>query len=192
MYSSGMFARLAFAVAINVDPDILIVDEALSVGDMAFQYKCFKKFEEFKKNQKTILFVTHSLESIVKYCNLAFVIQDGMKIGSGLPSEMVDIFKKSIVKTVDADKNNLEHKKDTPAVAWKTNMQNNPNHQNYGNGVAEIVDYAIFDELGNLTTQLWQNEFYELRMRVVFHQKVSNPIFAFTIVTGKQIGRAHV
>ena len=67
-YSSGMFARLAFACAINVDPDILIVDEVLSVGDMAFQLKCFKKFEEFKKKGKTILFVTHNVSDILKNC----------------------------------------------------------------------------------------------------------------------------
>ncbi|MEG2957996.1 MAG: ABC transporter ATP-binding protein, partial [Christensenellaceae bacterium] len=77
MYSSGMFVRLAFAVAINVEPDILIVDEALSVGDIFFQQKCYKKFQDFKKAGKTILFVTHDMSSIIKYCDRAFLINDG-------------------------------------------------------------------------------------------------------------------
>lgn len=76
-YSSGMFARLAFAVAINVEPDILIVDEALSVGDFAFQAKCFQKFQSFQKLGKTILFVSHSTQQIIQYCNKAMLIHCG-------------------------------------------------------------------------------------------------------------------
>lgn len=76
-YSSGMFARLAFSVAINVEPDILIVDEALSVGDFAFQYKCFQKFQAFKASGKTILFVSHSTQQIIQYCNKAMLVHGG-------------------------------------------------------------------------------------------------------------------
>lgn len=76
-YSSGMFARLAFSVAINVEPDILIVDEALSVGDFAFQYKCFQKFQAFKTDGKTILFVSHSTQQIIQYCNKAMLVHGG-------------------------------------------------------------------------------------------------------------------
>ena len=76
-YSSGMFARLAFAVAINVEPDILIVDEALSVGDLFFQNKCFRKFEELKAKGVTILFVSHDIASVRQMCSRALWIDHG-------------------------------------------------------------------------------------------------------------------
>ena len=96
-YSSGMFARLAFACAINVDPDILIVDEVLSVGDMAFQLKCFKKFEQFKKQGKTILFVTHSISDVIRNCTRTIIIDGGKKIFDGSVKEGTEKYKKLIV-----------------------------------------------------------------------------------------------
>ena len=95
-YSSGMFVRLAFAFAINVDPDVLIVDEALSVGDIYFQAKCYRKFEEFKKAGKTILFVTHDMNSVLKYCDRAMVLDHGKKVGEGTAKEMVDLYKRTV------------------------------------------------------------------------------------------------
>ena len=91
-YSSGMFARLAFAVAINVEPDILIVDEALSVGDIFFQAKCYRKFDEFKKAGKTIIFVSHDMGSVIKYCDRALLLNKGKQIFVGTCSEAVDIY----------------------------------------------------------------------------------------------------
>ena len=96
-YSSGMFVRLAFAVAINIDPEILIVDEALSVGDVFFQAKCYHKFEEFKKQGKTILFVSHDLSAISKYCDRAVLLNQGVKLGEGSPRDMIDIYKQVLV-----------------------------------------------------------------------------------------------
>ena len=96
-YSSGMFVRLAFAVAINIDPEILIVDEALSVGDVFFQAKCYHKFEEFKAMGKTILFVSHDLSSIAKYCDRVVLLNRGVKLGEGAPKEMIDTYKKVLV-----------------------------------------------------------------------------------------------
>ncbi|CAH1223476.1 ABC transporter ATP-binding protein [Paenibacillus sp. JJ-223] len=86
-YSSGMFVRLAFAVAINVDPDILIVDEALSVGDLRFQQKCYRKIDELKQT-KTILFVTHDMSVINKYCDRVVWINEGKLIEEGQPKEI--------------------------------------------------------------------------------------------------------
>ncbi|MGL5573977.1 MAG: polysaccharide ABC transporter ATP-binding protein, partial [Sarcina sp.] len=82
-YSSGMFARLAFAVAINIDPDILIVDEILSVGDVGFQVKCMEKFEEFKNAGKTIIYVSHGLGTVKKFCDRAIWLQKGEVMDDG-------------------------------------------------------------------------------------------------------------
>lgn len=101
-YSSGMFVRLAFAVAINIEPEILIVDEALSVGDVFFQAKCYHKFDEFKKMGKTILFVSHDLSSIAKYCDRVILLNRGYKLGEGSPKEMIDDYKQVLVGQYEA------------------------------------------------------------------------------------------
>ena len=95
-YSSGMFARLAFACAINVDPDVLIVDEVLSVGDMAFQLKCFKKFQDFKQRGKTILFVTHNVSDVLKNCTRVIILENGTKTFDGDTKDGVELYKKII------------------------------------------------------------------------------------------------
>ena len=92
-----MFVRLAFAVAINIDPEILIVDEALSVGDVFFQAKCYRKFEEFKKMGRTILFVSHDLSSISRYCDRVILLNKGVKLEEGSPKQMVDMYKQLLV-----------------------------------------------------------------------------------------------
>lgn len=93
-YSSGMMVRLAFAVAINVEPEILIVDEALSVGDELFQRKCFSKIEEIKRKGATILFVSHSGSTVVSLCDKAFFIDSGTQITYGDPKQVVSYYQK--------------------------------------------------------------------------------------------------
>ena len=106
-YSSGMKARLAFAVSINVEPDILIVDEALSVGDSAFQRKCFAKMEEIRAKGATILFVSHSEGSIVSLCNRAIWISNGNQIIDGTPKLVTGLYMKHINEN-KIDKNKIE------------------------------------------------------------------------------------
>lgn len=93
-YSSGMFVRLAFALYVAVDPEILIVDEALSVGDVFFQAKCYHRMDELKRQGKTILMVTHDLGSVMKYCDRVVLLNKGEKISEGLPGDMVDLYKR--------------------------------------------------------------------------------------------------
>lgn len=181
-YSSGMFVRLAFAVAINIDPEILIVDEALSVGDVFFQAKCYKKFEEFKKNGKTILLVSHDLGSIGKYCDRAILLNKGNKIEEASPKEVIDTYKKVLVnefKDNNIDNNNgLENK---PYKNWSELININPQKIEYGNKMAEIIDFAIIDNNGLITNNIIKNEVFTIKMKVFFNEKIEDPIFAFTI-----------
>ena len=126
-YSSGMFVRLAFAVAINIDPEILIVDEALSVGDVFFQAKCYHKFEEFKKKGKTILFVSHDLSSISKYCDMVVLLNKGKKVAQGSPKEMVDMYKRILVRQ-DEDNGTRDLVFSAPGDLWKNALTLNPQH----------------------------------------------------------------
>ncbi len=101
MYSSGMVVRLAFSVAINVDPEILIVDEALSVGDELFQRKCFSRIEAIRNNGATILFVSHSGSTIVELCNWAMLLDAGKKLAIGSPKQIVGRYQKLLYAPAD-------------------------------------------------------------------------------------------
>lgn len=192
-YSSGMFARLAFACAINVNPDILIVDEVLSVGDMAFQLKCFKKFQQFKESGKTILFVTHSITDILRNCTRTIIIDAGRKIFDGDVKEGVEKYKKIIVGLDEKESKeeniddaqeqvqtniNVNHKK---GEVWKTHFNENPKLINYGNGAAEVIDYGMFDENGNYISVLENDKKVVLKSKILFHEDVKDPIFTMTV-----------
>ena len=184
-YSSGMFVRLAFAVAINIEPEILIVDEALSVGDVFFQAKCYHKFEEFKKQGKTILFVSHDLSSISKYCDRVILLNQGNKLGEGSPKEMIDIYKRVLVgqyhpEEEQTDQNtDLLNDKDLVAAAAK-DAGRNPDQLEYGTQAAFIDKVYVTDERGNICTSVIKGTEFTIHMEVVFHEDVAAPIFAFS------------
>ena len=186
-YSSGMFVRLAFAVAINIDPEILIVDEALSVGDVFFQAKCYHKFEEFKKMGKTILFVSHDLTSIAKYCDRVILLNKGVKLAEGNPKDMVNMYKKLLVHQLDEE--TLEDvsgksaigEKSADGKGWKNNFEVNPTVTDYGEKQAEIVDFAIIDQYGAYSSIIEKGSVYKVKAKIHFHETVKNPIFTITI-----------
>lgn len=182
-YSSGMFVRLAFAVAINIDPEILIVDEALSVGDVFFQTKCYKKFQEFKKLGKTILFVSHDLSSISQYCDRVILLNKGEKQAEGTPKEMIGLYKKLVVKQEDDNRNaftKVSHIGDADASAWKNHFTINPKLDEYGTGEAEIIDFAIVDEEGELTNSIDKGTRFTIKSKVRFDAKIEDPIFTYS------------
>lgn len=195
MYSSGMFARLAFAVSINVEPDILIVDEALSVGDIFFQAKCYKKFNELKEKGTTILFVTHSLGIIVEYCDSAIVLDNGQKIAEGNPKDMVDLYKKILVNE-DVSLLPEENKQATSGIEvsfddnninWKEKLILNPKVSIYGNNLGNIIDFAILDRKGNITNIIDKGQEFSVRIKAAFYSDIQDPIFAFTILNSQGV-----
>ncbi|WP_025847914.1 ABC transporter ATP-binding protein [Paenibacillus ehimensis] len=178
MYSSGMFVRLAFAVAINVDPDILIVDEALSVGDMRFQQKCFRKIEEFQES-KTILFVSHDLSVINKYCQRAIWINEGKLMDDSTPETISKKYQAfmlgSTLKT--AETNNV--------VERSTNTFVQPLSDNLdvlGDNKAKINGISLHDALtGEPTTLIKPNQSVQLRISVQSNELIQSPIIGFSI-----------
>lgn len=197
-YSSGMFVRLAFAVAINIDPEILIVDEALSVGDVFFQAKCYKKFEEFKKMGKTIMFVSHDMGSIRKYCDRVILLNQGVQVAEGTASEMVDLYKRIVVREDAYKVKNIEdlenvekekkidiRKQKNLGGMWMRHYSINPNVNEYGSKEAEIIDFAVLDENGVYTNTILKGTKFQIRSKVLFHQKIENPIFTYTFKTLK-------
>ena len=209
-YSSGMFVRLAFAVAINIDPEILIVDEALSVGDVFFQAKCYHKFEEFKAMGKTIVFVSHDLGSISKYCDRVVLLNQGTKLGEGDPKKMIDTYKQVLVGQYTAPAQETERLLDdeelrsmaakgidaSKALAAGTAAEKpgsasaeNPELLEYGSKKALITEYYITDEKGTRTSAILKGGKFSIHMKVKMKEKIQMPIFAFTIknVRGTEI-----
>lgn len=185
-YSSGMFVRLAFAVAINIEPEILIVDEALSVGDVFFQAKCYHKFEEFKKMGKTIVFVSHDLSSISKYCDRVILLNKGNKLGEGSPKEMIDAYKQVLVGQYeqpasfeDEGEYQLLHDEQLRDAVKKAGGVN-PELLEYGTKAAEITEYYITDEKGTRSSAVLKDQIFHIHMKVRFNRDLPAPIFAFS------------
>ena len=170
----------------------MIVDEALSVGDVFFQVKCYHKFEEFKKMGKTILFVSHDLGSISKYCDRVVLLNKGLKIDEGEPKEIVDEYKQILVKQeqkLDVDKPQEVFQQNEDEKEWKSNLLLNPQVIDYGEKKAEIIDFAVVDNKGKITSNIEKGTEFEIRFKVRFYRTIEEPIFAFTIkdVQGTEI-----
>ena len=197
-YSSGMFVRLAFALAINVEPEILTVDEALSVGDVFFQSKCYRRMEEIRQKGTTILMVTHDMGSIIKYCDKVVLLNKGNFVAEGAPGHMVDLYKKILAgqmegleaaKDVDSDFSGETAEKEQKEKTYqlphgklmKDSLTINSNRTEYGDGRAEIYDLGLFDQRGNLTNLLLKGEEFTIKEKIRFAAPIQSPIFTYTI-----------
>ena len=200
-YSSGMFVRLAFALSIAVEPEILIVDEALSVGDVFFQTKCYKRMDELKEKGTTIIMVTHDLGAVIKYCDRTMVLNSGKQIAIGTPHEMVDLYKKILAGqevtindyAADNDTAHIVRGNDVGAKHRETDvcadtkrplkelMSVNPHADIYGDMKAEFIDFGIIDQNGNPATVIVKGESFTIREKIRMNEEVKEPIFTWTI-----------
>ena len=196
-YSSGMFVRLAFALSIAVEPEILIVDEALSVGDVFFQTKCYKRMDELKEKGTTIIMVTHDLGAVIKYCDRTMVLNSGKQIAIGTPHEMVDLYKKilagqevtvndyaaddmgsqSFAPTSEGSQSFSPMSEGSQASPLRESMLVNPHADIYGDMKAEFIDFGIIDQKGNPATVIVKGESFTIREKIRMNEEVYDVSF---------------
>ena len=207
-YSSGMFVRLAFATAINVDPDILIIDEALAVGDAKFQRKCYNKFLEFQKEGKTIVFVTHDMNAIVKHCDKAILFEKGNLITYTNPKDVVNRYYKVIFTGDLTDESRKESMGPVTTAAvtldvassQKTELEifieeipmadkcfhrisYNKNEYRFGDKRAEIVDYLLMCGENCDPVTVSYDDTIQVYLKVKFYDDVPSPFIGYEMKT---------
>ncbi len=192
-YSSGMYIRLAFAVATCVEPDILVVDEALAVGDVKFQAKCFRRFEELVNGGTTILFVTHSTEQIVRHCSWSILLEQAMikEMGDSkkVSNHYLDLLFGSdrIQPDGEVPEEVVPDIVSPPTCVLDGRFEQRPTYNQdeyrWGNGEAELVDYLVTRDGTTSITSLQGKEPFLVILAVVFHADIEAPIFGLTIKT---------
>ena len=179
-YSSGMQLRLAFAVATSYQPDILIVDEALAVGDAYFQAKCFERISQFKKNGMSLILVTHSVEDVPKNCDKALMLMDGKLFASGKPKEITNLYLENLHKPTDEIANLDDTDEAYPSFDVE-NFDKRPFYRKeehrWGNEKARILDYIIKNEKNELfPNKINSSDRLTISFSVTFHSFAENVI----------------
>lgn len=200
-YSSGMAVRLAFAVQAQIDPEILIVDEALAVGDAKFQAKCFERIKQLKSNGTSILLVTHSTEQIVTHCTRAILLDSGQLIEQGDPKKITHLYLDRLfgVKRRTGQQD-LETEDSNPVAlpaekidlrdedVFHTRPNYNPHEYRWGDGAAQIFDFTILDNAGHSNAPVYPtNADIRIQTLVHFHEDIVRPIVGFTLKTKEGI-----
>lgn len=202
-YSSGMTVRLAFAVQAQIDPDILIVDEALSVGDARFQTKCFERLRQLKENGTSILLVTHSSEQVVTHCNRALLLSNGQQLDTGSSRVVVNRYmdllfgKEKVahtpsmansmgVNTVASPENAAAQASFGLSVTddqFASRANYSPHEYRWGDGTASIIDFYLAADESPYPTAVASGQKIVLALTVRFHQTLAKPILGVTIKT---------
>jgi ABC-type polysaccharide/polyol phosphate transport system ATPase subunit len=181
-YSSGMFMRLGFSVAINVDPEVLLVDEVLAVGDEAFTHKCLDKFADFKRRGKTVLIVTHTLDLITRFCDEALWLDRGVARALGDSKRVIDAYLLDVAAQEDRM---MSH--DVPPVAQggaalATDMSTAAEGR-WGSREAEILSVEFLRRDGTAGHVFESGEPVDIRLRVRAHQPLEDFVFGIGIYT---------
>lgn len=185
IYSSGMQMRVAFAVATAFQPSILIVDEALAVGDAAFQRKCFRRIEQYMNDGMSLLLVSHDIESIKKLCTKALFLKDGSQYDYGESKKVCDEYEQYLFgtgKKIEQDKNEKNAIASTELDLFDPDLQCKGD-LNYGDGRAIIEDVWFENQHGNRINIIRMGSKFAIRYRVLFTDTVKSPVFAFLIKT---------
>jgi len=216
-YSSGMYMRLGFAVAIHVDPDVLLVDEVLAVGDEGFTHKCLDKFAEFRRRNKTILLVTHSLGLVERFCDEAVWIDEGRVMGHGDPKRLVDAYLTAVekgedtllatttAKAVEAAKRadgEAPHPADgvipastDDAAGGPETASTEPELKNFfeetegrwGSRDIEITDVTLIDQAGTPSFVFHSGEAMSVRITVHAHAPITDFVFGFGLFNAEGV-----
>jgi lipopolysaccharide transport system ATP-binding protein len=170
-YSAGMAVRLAFAIAINVNPDILLIDEVLAVGDLHFQEKCLERVSEFRRMGKTIVLVTHDLSAIENLCDEAIWLHKGQLAAQGPAALIVDRYKAATAGKVNPTTEDIE------SVNGPEPMVLVPNENRFGSQEVEITSVSLLNRAGQPVNQIETGEQLTVELSYVAHQPVVGPIF---------------
>ncbi len=182
IYSSGMQVRLAFAVATAVRPDILIIDEAMAVGDAAFQRKCFRRIEEFRRLGTTLLLVSHDVETIKKFCEAAMYLREGAIAALGPAKGVCDLYEKDLFGGIKQNMPLIVKKSVESALNYDPNLISECEIA-YGDGRAIIENIWLEDSMGDRANVFGSKEVINLKYQIRFSQTVKGIVFAFMIKT---------
>jgi len=187
-YSSGMFMRLAFAVAVNVDPDVLLVDEALSVGDLIFQHRCMHRMNLLRARGKTIVLVTHDLTAVTKFCSRALLLDGGRLLEDGPPDLVVQKYRALIFErervygefsgmvTEPRAALHVESRKEMPVARTIPNIDHR-----FGNGDAKVLGVDLLDGEGRQLREAFGGQTVIIRVSAEFLRDTASPILGYTL-----------
>jgi ABC-2 type transport system ATP-binding protein len=183
-YSSGMMVRLAFSVMIQVDADVLLIDEVLAVGDVAFQQKCYEEFERIRASRRTVLFVTHDMAAVRRFCDRALLLEQGQVVASGDPetvgSRYMQLnFSAEARAVIEADAQLREAQGMQPVVYM------GDEGATFGDGRAGIIEAWFEDQDGKPSAVLANGEPATFVMRVRFHADVEDPLFSVSMANSQ-------